>query len=61
MEDYKTSPRPYEGHYIHSQVKLRPEQQALAFRKGDYVATLRPAGRALPRRNSGAPGHGFIL
>ncbi|WP_165963577.1 M14 family metallopeptidase [Hymenobacter radiodurans] len=40
VEDYKTSPRPYEGHYIHSQVKLRPEQQALAFRKGDYVAVV---------------------
>ncbi|MBC6607957.1 M14 family metallopeptidase [Hymenobacter sp. BT188] len=40
VEDYKTSPRPYEGHYLHSQVKLRPEQQALAFRKGDYVAIL---------------------
>ncbi|GAB2479669.1 hypothetical protein GCM10011375_16970 [Hymenobacter qilianensis] len=40
VEDYKTSPRPYEGHYLHSQVKLRPEQQALAFRKGDYVAVV---------------------
>jgi hypothetical protein len=40
VEDYKTSPRPYEGHYLHSQVKLRSEQQPLAFRKGDYVAVL---------------------
>jgi hypothetical protein len=48
VEDYKTSPRPYEGHYLHSQVKLRPEQQALAFRKGDYVAVLnQPAVRYL--------------
>lgn len=48
VEDYKTSARPYEGHYIHSQVKLRPEQQALAFCQGDYVATLnQPAVRYL--------------
>ena len=48
VEDYKTAARPYEGHYVHSQVKLRPEQQALSFRKGDYVAVLnQPAARYL--------------
>lgn len=48
VEDYKTSPRPYEGHYLHSQVKLRADQQPLAFRKGDYVAVLnQPAVRYL--------------
>ncbi|MGY2134074.1 M14 family metallopeptidase [Hymenobacter sp. HD11105] len=48
VEDYKTSPRPYEGHYLHSQVKLRAEQQALAFRKGDFVVMLnQPAVRYL--------------
>lgn len=40
VEDYETSSRPYEGHYLHSQVELRPEQQALEFRKGDYVALV---------------------
>ena len=48
VEDYKTAARPYEGLYVHSQVKLRSEQQALSFRKGDYVAVLnQPAARYL--------------
>ncbi|WP_324677693.1 M14 family metallopeptidase [Hymenobacter sp. GOD-10R] len=48
VEDYKTAPRPYEGHYLHSQVKLRTEQQTLPFRRGDYVAYLdQPAVRYL--------------
>jgi hypothetical protein len=28
IEDYKTTPRPYEGHYLHSQVKLGGRTQA---------------------------------
>ena len=40
IEEYKTSPRPYEGHYLHSAVAVHPTQQALPYRKGDYVARL---------------------
>ncbi|MBC6990154.1 M14 family metallopeptidase [Hymenobacter sp. BT491] len=48
IDDYKTGARPYEGHYLHSQVKLRTEQQQLTFRKGDFVAWLnQPAARYL--------------
>lgn len=37
IEDFKTGDRAYEGHYIHSDVKVRTEVQQLSFYKGDYV------------------------
>ena len=37
IADYKTSPRPYEGHYIHSAVNLLAGDQAIKFHTGDYV------------------------
>lgn len=37
IDDYKTVQRPYEGHYIHSNVKLRPRLQKVNFYSGDYV------------------------
>ncbi|GAA4007134.1 M14 family metallopeptidase [Hymenobacter fastidiosus] len=48
IADYKTGPRPYEGHYVHTAVDLRTEQQPRPFRKGDFVAYLsQPAARYL--------------
>ncbi len=48
VQDYKTGPRPYEGHYLHSQVELRTVQQPTAFHTGDYVAWLnQPTARYL--------------
>ena len=37
IADYKTSPKPYEGHYIHSNVKLNTAKQKVKFYEGDYV------------------------
>jgi hypothetical protein len=37
IEDYKTATHAYEGHYIHSSVKVRSEMQRIAFYKGDYI------------------------
>jgi hypothetical protein len=37
IADYKTSPRPYEGHYMHSGVKLSPTNGKVKFYAGDYV------------------------
>jgi hypothetical protein len=37
IADYKTVPRPFEGHYLHSEVKLRTVTQRVNFFKGDYV------------------------
>ena len=48
MQDYKTGPKPYEGHYLHSAVELRTARQERTFRAGDLVATLQqPAARYL--------------
>lgn len=35
--DYQTARAPYEGHYNHSNVQLRPEMQSILFYKGDYI------------------------
>jgi len=35
--DYKTAQRPYEGHYLHSDVKLNPVDTKVKFYAGDYV------------------------
>jgi hypothetical protein len=37
IEDYKTVSKPFEGHYLHSQVKLRAENQKLKYYEGDFV------------------------
>jgi len=40
ITDYKTAARPYEKHYLHSQVKVAATQEKIAFRKGDYYIPL---------------------
>ncbi len=40
LEDYKTSPRAYEGHYLHSQVKVRPVAETVTYHRGDFVVYL---------------------
>ena len=40
VEDYQTSPRPYEGHYLHRDVRLRPATETVTYRAGDFVAYL---------------------
>lgn len=37
IEDYKSPARPFEGHYLHTQVKVKPVQNKLKFYAGDYV------------------------
>src|SRR5690606_11146864 len=37
LKDFKTSPTPYEGHYLHSQVELRTVREEMQYYKGDYV------------------------
>ncbi len=44
--DYKTPQRPYEGHYLHSNVKLNPVDMTVKFYAGDYVVyTNQPLNR----------------
>jgi Zinc carboxypeptidase len=40
IEDYKSGTKPYESHYIHSEVKVISIQQSITFRKGDYIIYL---------------------
>lgn len=46
IEDYTSSPRPYEGHYLHKDVEVRVERQTVQYRAGDYVVyTQQPSKR----------------
>ncbi|RIV21538.1 hypothetical protein DYU11_19245 [Fibrisoma montanum] len=46
IEDLKTAQRPFEGHYVHSNVAIRKESVQIQFYKGDYlVATDQPTNR----------------
>ncbi len=38
--DYKTSSKPYEGHYLHHDVQLEKTKENITFRKGDYVVKV---------------------
>ncbi|MBA3898590.1 MAG: hypothetical protein H0X62_00015 [Bacteroidetes bacterium] len=37
IEDYKTTEKPFEGHYLHSQVMVRKEKSMVNIYKGDYL------------------------
>lgn len=43
IKDYKTASRPYEKHYLHSQVKVATIKTSISFRKGDYYIPLNQA------------------
>lgn len=46
ITDYKTVNSPFEGHYLHSNVKVNPVKQTLQFYEGDYVVyTNQPVNR----------------
>jgi hypothetical protein len=46
IEDYKTPAKPFEGHYLHSNVKLNPVDMKVKFYEGDYVVyTNQPLNR----------------
>ncbi len=48
ITDYKSPQRPYEGHYLHTGVKVRTESQRIQFYKGDYlIQTNQPTNRYL--------------
>jgi len=37
IQDYKTSARPYEGHYLHNNIQLMTKPQQQKFYSGDYI------------------------
>lgn len=38
--DFQTAQRPFEGHYLHSQVKIEKSQTLMKFRKGDFLVPM---------------------
>ena len=40
LEDFKTTSKPFEGHYVHSQLQLRPTTETTTFHEGDFVVYL---------------------
>jgi len=40
IEDYETSPRPYEGHYIHSNVQIRKARESVIIKNGDFLLPM---------------------
>ncbi len=40
IADYKSPAKPYEGHYLHTQVKVNPVKQWVKFYAGDYVVKV---------------------
>ncbi len=48
IEDYKTSQKPYEGHYPHFDTKVSTTKDSVKFRKGDYyIKSFQPSVRYL--------------
>lgn len=48
ISDYKTTPNPYEGHYLHSGVSVDRQKKMVKLRKGDYyIPVNQPAKRYL--------------
>jgi hypothetical protein len=48
IRDYETTDRPYEGHYLHSNVQVEAVRLQRSFRPGDYVVyTDQPVNRYL--------------
>ncbi|WP_449435934.1 M14 family metallopeptidase [Pedobacter steynii] len=46
ITDYKTMSSPFEGHYLHSNIKVNPIKQTLQFYEGDFVVyTNQPVNR----------------
>jgi hypothetical protein len=47
IDSYENSPgkTPFNGHYLHHNVKLHTEKQEVSFHKGDYLIKTNQAGR----------------
>jgi hypothetical protein len=44
IEEFKASPRAYEGHHLNGSVKLRSSVQNISFRKGDWMIPMNQPG-----------------
>ncbi len=46
FQDFKTTPKAFEGHYVHSQVRLLTKTETVTFQPGDFVVYLNEAAPA---------------
>lgn len=61
IEDYKTGPRPYEGHYLHTGIRVRKLRQRIELRAGDWlIPTAQPARRYLMETLEPTAPDGFL-
>lgn len=66
IASYETTDAPYEGHYLHSDIQVRPEKRKVNLREGDYyIPADQPAKRYLaetldPRAPDGFFAWGFF-
>jgi hypothetical protein len=44
IKNFKTVPKPYEGHYLHSNTEVSTTVEKFQFRKGDYLIPLKQKG-----------------
>lgn len=47
IDDYQTLPRPYEGHYLHYDVRATPVEKTIVARRGDYLIETTPGNLQL--------------
>ncbi|MES2701491.1 MAG: hypothetical protein V4649_02575 [Bacteroidota bacterium] len=48
IDNYETTPRPYEKHYLHKNIQVTPKTERIRFSEGDYIVlTNQPAKRYL--------------
>jgi hypothetical protein len=40
IDNYETGARPYEGHYLHSKVKVHTEKRTIKLIQGDYIVPV---------------------
>lgn len=61
IDDYKTGPRPYEGHYLHTGIRIKKLRQRLELRAGDWlIPTAQPARRYLVETLEPTAPDGFL-
>ena len=45
IDNYETTPKPYEKHYLHKNIQVTPNTVAIKFKKGDYVIDLNQSAK----------------
>lgn len=61
IDNFETSPRPYEKHYFHKNIQVTPRRERISFSQGDYIIWLnQPAKRYLVETLEPTAPDGFL-